>query len=586
MKSEMIIILSILLVGLFSVSAVAAAENLTDNFLSDNDTTGSFDELYELVESGSYEISLDKNYILDSDFESDYIYLSEGQVFDGNGHSIDGNKHPRIFYSDEDDITIKNLVIKNTQHSEDEYYGPIYFEGNNCRLDNCTFINNNGETRLIEFECYGVITNCKFTSNNMDELVSISSDKFSLSNCEFSNNKVHTVIYGSDASVEIDNCRFNNNVGCLIKSKVDLTNSNFNNNRIVEDYQTFIEASQNSRIENCNFNGFRFSKDKENPIMRLDGGCTVSDCSFTNNNVTYCIDISYDNSKDYILNCRFENNYWDGYLYGNSKTVVQNPTFSNNKIRSSILCEFSGIVYDYKYELGVTFLDTNGNPVANKKVTYVLGGKTKTATTDQYGFFVVVNKEFGKRSAVLTNPVTNEKLTRGVTIYKIFDNYKDVTKYYKSPTTYKVRVFDFNGKIAKGTYVQFRMGSSYSQVKTDKNGYATLKLNQKPGKYTLYAQCAGYYITSKIKIKSTIVTKDLTKKVKKPGKFNVKILNSKGKAFAKQAVKIKFKGKSYSLKTNNKGIASFNIPTNLKAGKYVIKTTYNGYTASNKIILK
>ena len=78
----------------------------------------------------------------------------------------------------------------------------------------------------------------------------------------------------------------------------------------------------------------------------------------------------------------------------------------------------------------------------------------------------------------------------------------------------------------------------------------------------------------------------ISKKVKKSAKFKVKVLNSKGKAFKNQLVKIKFKGKTYKFKTNKNGIATFKIPKNLKIGKYTIKTTYNGLTNSNKIIVK
>jgi hypothetical protein len=67
------------------------------------------------------------------------------------------------------------------------------------------------------------------------------------------------------------------------------------------------------------------------------------------------------------------------------------------------------------------------------------------------------------------------------------------------------------------------------------------------------------------------VAKGGAKKAKKAGKFKVKVLNSKGKAFKNQAIKIKFKGKTYKLKTNKKGIAVFNVSKNLKVGKYTIK---------------
>ena len=93
-------------------------------------------------------------------------------------------------------------------------------------------------------------------------------------------------------------------------------------------------------------------------------------------------------------------------------------------------------------------------------------------------------------------------------------------------------------------------------------------------------------VKNRIVVKSTLKTKNVSKKVKKSGKFTVKVLNSKGKAYSKQTVKIKFKGKTYNLKTNKKGIATFKLSKNLKAGKYTIKTTCNGLTNSNKITVK
>ena len=42
----------------------------------------------------------------------------------------------------------------------------------------------------------------------------------------------------------------------------------------------------------------------------------------------------------------------------------------------------------------------------------------------------------------------------------------------------------------------------------------------------------------------------------------------------------------YYLKTNKRGIATFKLSKNLKAGKYTIKTTCNGLTNSNKITVK
>ena len=162
----------------------------------------------------------------------------------------------------------------------------------------------------------------------------------------------------------------------------------------------------------------------------------------------------------------------------------------------------------------------------------------------------------------------------------------DLTKYYQnSKISFKVTVYDLIGKVISKK-VKFTVNSKSYFVKTDKNGVATLKLKFKPGKYTIYSAYGDVKVKNKITIKNTLITKNLYKKFKKSGKFHVKVLNSKGKAFAKKVVKINFKGKTYKIKTNKKGIATFKVSKNLKIGKYTIKTSYNGLTNTNKIIVK
>lgn len=583
-----IIILALLLVSLVAVSAVNAADNASETV---GDGTGSFDELDELInDESSLEINLDKDYIHDSEWEDDCIYISEGQIIDGKGHVIDGNRHSRIFYSSDDNIQVKNLVIKNTKDSKESYYGPIYFEGKNCILDNCTFINNKGDFNIVEIHGKGtIIKNCKFINNNANCLIDVYGNGLTLSSCDFIGNTVGTAIYGDGNSANIENCNLNDNIGSLIRlsEKAVLSNCNFNNNKLEAEWELFIEVSKNSIIRNCNFNKFKFNPDEEDDIIRLcDGDCSVFDCNFTGNDVRHCIGVNYDTGKDTISNCNFENNHWDSFAYTNEYTIVKNLKFNNNEVRYSIFTYFSGAIVNHQYVLGVSYVDSNGIGLSNQKVKYTVGGKSYEKTTDKYGSIEIVYKKFGSSKIVLTNPVTKEKLTTTATLYKVFDKNKDVTKYYKSSTTYKVRVFNYKGKLAVGAQVRFNMGYKTFYSKVDKKGYATLKLNQKPGKYTVSVKYADYYVLNKITIKSTIITKDINKKVKKSGNFKVKILNGKGKSYAKQLVKVNLKGKIYKIKTNKNGIATFKIPKNLKKGKYTIKTTYNGYTVSNKLTVK
>jgi hypothetical protein len=162
---------------------------------------------------------------------------------------------------------------------------------------------------------------------------------------------------------------------------------------------------------------------------------------------------------------------------------------------------------------------------------------------------------------------------------------KDIVKYYKSSVSYSVRVFDGNS-FAVGKLVKFTINKKVCNIRVDRSGFANLKLNQKPGKYTVIVEYNKIKVKNTITVKSTLITKDLKIKVKKTGKFTAKVLSSKGKPLAKKTVKIKFRGKTYKIKTSKKGIATFKVSKNLKAGKYTIKTAWNGLTNSNRITVK
>ena len=73
--------------------------------------------------------------------------------------------------------------------------------------------------------------------------------------------------------------------------------------------------------------------------------------------------------------------------------------------------------------------------------------------------------------------------------------------YYGAGKYYKVKVFDDNGNIAKSVKVTFKInGLSYTRT-TDSNGYASFKISQEPGKYTITAEYKGFKVSNKINVK-------------------------------------------------------------------------------------
>jgi uncharacterized protein YfaS (alpha-2-macroglobulin family) len=162
-----------------------------------------------------------------------------------------------------------------------------------------------------------------------------------------------------------------------------------------------------------------------------------------------------------------------------------------------------------------------------------------------------------------------------------------VTKYYGGSQTYKVRIYNEDGKAAgAGKVVQFKLNGKKYNVKTDKNGYAVCKLNLKPKKYTITAIYSGFKVSNKITVKPVLYAKGISVKKAKFIKFKVKLVKTNGKPFKGKKITFKFKGKSYKVKTNKKGFATLKITYKLKVGKYKIVAKYGKSKVSKKISVR
>ncbi len=162
---------------------------------------------------------------------------------------------------------------------------------------------------------------------------------------------------------------------------------------------------------------------------------------------------------------------------------------------------------------------------------------------------------------------------------------KDITKYYKGSTKYTAKFLDLNGRVLANTKVKITAnGNTYTKI-TDSNGVASLDINLKPGTYKVTAQnpVTGYNLTSTVKILTTITASDVSKVYTDGRKFYAKFLKSNGKALANKKVKFKINGKTYTKKTNSKGVAELSLK-NLKKGTYkIISYNNDGLTKTNKV---
>ena len=166
-----------------------------------------------------------------------------------------------------------------------------------------------------------------------------------------------------------------------------------------------------------------------------------------------------------------------------------------------------------------------------------------------------------------------------------FADNKNITAYYGSNVLYKIRVFYFFCHLAKHQKIKFTINNKVKYIYTNANAYVYLKF-KKVGKNIIKAAYKDIKAINTVNIKSTLITKNLTKKYNRLAIFPVKVLNSKGKAYSNRLVKVAFKGRYFKFKTNSKGYVFLIIPKKLKVGNHLIKISANGLVNTNIIKVK
>ena len=134
-----------------------------------------------------------------------------------------------------------------------------------------------------------------------------------------------------------------------------------------------------------------------------------------------------------------------------------------------------------------------------------------------------------------------------------------------------------SSEVISNKTINFIINNVKYNASTDDNGVARVKLDLNPGRYSVnaYFEGDGEYLnstfSSSVEIKSPINANDITKYYKASTPFTAQFFNTDGNALTNRWVTITVNGKSHSVKTNGKGIASLQV--NLKPGSYKVVST-------------
>lgn len=244
-------------------------------------------------------------------------------------------------------------------------------------------------------------------------------------------------------------------------------------------------------------------------------------------------------------------------------------------------------VYTYNSDYRIVLSNQFGNPIEGKTMILNLNNEQYNLTSDADGAIIFnLRLGVGKYDLVLINPVNKDNVSQTIQISPRLSDNQDVVMYYGANNVFRVRVYDDNGNVIKGESIKIMIGGKSYTAKSDKNGFASVKLNKLAAKtYSVTVDYKGFKVSNKIKIKPTLTAKNKSIKKGKVLTFTAKLVNSKGKALKGKKITFKIKNKKYAAKTNKKGIAKIRVKK-LKAGKYTIKTSYGKVKISNKITVK
>lgn len=155
---------------------------------------------------------------------------------------------------------------------------------------------------------------------------------------------------------------------------------------------------------------------------------------------------------------------------------------------------------------------------------------------------------------------------------------------YYSGYNYDVVLTQNSNPVVNASVTLSVNGVSYTQS-TDDEGKVSIPLNLSAGNYVISASYGNTVNTTNVKVDSVIKASDLTKTYKSSKQYTATFLDSKGNLLKNTNVKFILNGKTYTEKTNSKGVASLDV--DLKVGTYTIYIVHpNGYKISKKITIK
>ena len=288
-----------------------------------------------------------------------------------------------------------------------------------------------------------------------------------------------------------------------------------------------------------------------------------------------------------------------------------NDTTGDITIPKSKTSTYMSVVYAKANRVVVELTDLSGVTLTSEKITYTInGGTSQSAVTDEYGHIYINDLEgdidlyltyAGSDQYYRSTLSTDLQMGGAQTQTTIEASSLSVNAANAKNTKYTFKITDQNGKALEAKTASIAFNNKVYTANSDKNGVVSFALPiATAGKYAVTlaftgdSAYKGSVATSTISItkqatKLTVAKKTFKKSATK--KLTAVLKDNKGKVIKNKKLTLKVNGKTYTSKTNSKGVATFTLKLT-KKGTFTATTKFAGdsfYTAkttSSKIVVK
>lgn len=250
---------------------------------------------------------------------------------------------------------------------------------------------------------------------------------------------------------------------------------------------------------------------------------------------------------------------------------------SNVKVLPLITAKNVTKTYSNTKKYSATFFNSDGTPLKNTNVKFILNNKTYTKKTNSKGVASLeINLKVGNYVVWAVHP-KGYKISNKITV-KTSVIASDVTKHYLSSRTFSATFYGKNGKALVKKYIKFKAHGFTFNVKTNSKGVAKLAIISDPStfKMTSINPVTGEKVTNTVKISPTMTAKKMTVFSDKTSTFKVTIYKNE-KLVKNAKVYVYIKGVKKVAKTDANGVAS--VKFKLAKGTYTF-SSYDPYTQS------